>query len=101
MRAVSSLPTIAIAPAVEITPAADDPLVIRRGEITRELLREGIRRLSPLERDALRLATRERMPVPEAAAQLGVAPGIVESNLRSGLLSLRQSLLVQLEEVEP
>ena len=68
---VSSLPSIAVAPGVEITPAADDPLVARRAEITRELLREGIRGLSPLERDALRLATRERLSVPDAASQLG------------------------------
>jgi DNA-directed RNA polymerase specialized sigma24 family protein len=100
MTFVSSLPTIAVAPDVEIAPDADDPLVIRRAEITRELLREGIRRLSPLERDALRLATRERLPVPEAAAQLGVPPDVVEANLRSGLLSLRQSLLDQLGDAE-
>jgi len=97
---VSSLPSIAVAPGVEISPAADDPLVARRAEITRELLREGIRQLSPLERDALRLATRERLSVPDAAAQLEVAPHVVEANLRSGLLSLRQSLIEQLGESE-
>jgi DNA-directed RNA polymerase specialized sigma24 family protein len=85
---------------VEITPAADDPLVARRAEITRELLREGIRQLSPLERDALRLATRERLLVPDAATQLEVDPHEVESSLRSGLLNLRQSLIEQLGEFE-
>jgi len=97
---VSSLPSIAVAPGVEISPAADDPLVARRAEITRELLREGIRQLSPLERDALRLATRERLSVPDAATQLEVDPHVVEANLRSGLLSLRQSLIEQLGESE-
>ena len=97
---MSSLPSIAVAPGVEITPAADDPLVARRAEITRELLREGIRQLSPLERDALRLATRERLLVPDAATQLEVDPHEVESSLRSGLLSLRQSLIEQLGESE-
>ena len=97
---MSSLPSIAVVPGVEITPAADDPLVARRAEITRELLREGIRQLTPLERDALRLATRERLPVPDAATQLEVDPHEVESSLRSGLLSLRQSLIEQLGESE-
>jgi DNA-directed RNA polymerase specialized sigma24 family protein len=97
---VSSLPSIAVAPGVEISPATDDPLVARRAEITRELLREGIRQLSPLERDALRLATRERLSVPDAATQLEVDPHVVETSLRSGLLSLRQSLIEQLGESE-
>ncbi|HEX3304222.1 MAG TPA: hypothetical protein VHR64_15145 [Thermomicrobiales bacterium] len=97
---MSSLPSIAVAPGVEISPAADDPLVARRAEITRELLREGIRQLSPLERDALRLATRERLSVPDAATQLEVDPHVVETSLRSGLLSLRQSLIEQLGESE-
>ena len=97
---MSSLPSIAVAPGVEISPAADDPLVARRAEITRELLREGIRQLSPLERDALRLATRERLSVPDAATQLEVDPHEIESSLRSGLLSLRQSLIEQLGESE-
>ncbi len=97
---MSSLPSIAVAPGVEITPAADDPLVARRAEVTRELLREGIRGLSPLERDALRLATRERLSVPDAASQLGIEPNEVEANLRSGLLGLRQSLIEQLGESE-
>ncbi|HYP60143.1 MAG TPA: hypothetical protein VEQ36_06915, partial [Thermomicrobiales bacterium] len=60
----------------------------------------GIRGLSPLERDALRLATRERLSVPDAAAQLGIEPNEVEANLRSGLLGLRQSLIEQLGESE-
>ena len=95
---MSSLPTVAVAPGVQISPAADDPLVVRRAEITRDKLREGIRQLSQLERDALRLATRERLSVPEIASRLEVAPDLVESSLRSGLLNLRHSLLEQLEE---
>ena len=95
---MSSLPTIVIGPGMEITPAPDDPLVVRRGEITRDLLREGIRGLAPLERDALRLATRERLSVPDAAASLGISPDVVAANLRSGLLKLRRSLLAQLGE---
>ena len=96
---MSSLPTVAVAPGVQISPAADDPLVVRRAEITRDKLREGIRQLSQLERDALRLATRERLSVPQIASRLEVAPDLVESSLRSGLLNLRHSLLEQLEEV--
>ena len=95
---MSSHLSIAVAPGVDITPDANDPLVVRRGEITRELLREGIRGLSQTERDALRLATRERLTVTEAAAQLDVDPAIVQSSLRSGLLALRQALLNQLGE---
>jgi hypothetical protein len=51
-----------------------------------------------LERDALRLATRERLSVPEIATRLQIGPDIVESGLRTGLLNLRHSLLEQLEE---
>jgi hypothetical protein len=92
---------VTVAPGIEITPEADDPLVIRRGEVTRELLREGIRTLSQFERDALRLATRERLQVAEAAAQLNAAPEIVLAGLRSGLLNLRRSLLAQLGDAKP
>ena len=95
---MNSLPSIAVGSGVEISPAADDPLVLRRGEISRDLLREGIRQLSQLERDALRLATRERLSVPEIATRLQIDPDIVESGLRTGLLNLRHSLLEQLEE---
>lgn len=95
---MSSHLSITVAPGIDITPDADDPLVMRRGEITREMLREGVRSLSQLERDALRLATRERLTVTEIAAQLNVEADGVQSSLRSGLLSLRQSLLKQLGE---
>lgn len=98
---MSSLPTIVISPELELTPAADDPLVLRRAEITRDLLREGIRGLEPLERDALRLATRERLRVGEAATVLRVDADVVEASLRSGLRKLRQSLLEQLGALEP
>jgi DNA-directed RNA polymerase specialized sigma24 family protein len=98
---MSSLPTIVTGAGIEIAPAADDPLVVRRAEITRDLLREGIRRLAPLERDALRLATRERLNVADAATALGTDPHTIEVNLRSGLLKLRQSLLEQLGESGP
>jgi hypothetical protein len=38
--------------------------------------------------------------VPDAATQLEVDPHVVETSLRSGLLSLRQSLIEQLGESE-
>ena len=95
---MSSLPTIMITPGTEIAPAADDPLVLRRAEVTRDLLREGIRGLEPLERDALRLATRERLSVRDAADALGVEPDLIKINIRLGLLKLRGSLLEQLGE---
>ena len=87
-----------IAPGVDLAADPEDPLVVRRAEVTRELLREGIRGLSQLERDALRLATRERLSVADVAAQLTCEPAIVEASLRSGLLNLRHSLLQQLGE---
>src|SRR5688500_3000430 len=80
VQRMSALPTIVIGPGMEITPAPDDPLLLRRAEITRDLLREGIRGLAPLERDTLRLATRERLSVPDSAATLGVTPATVEAN---------------------
>jgi hypothetical protein len=89
---------VTLAPGIEITPAADDPLVLRRSEITRDMLREGIRGLSQLERDALRLSTRDRLLAPDAAATLSVDVEIVTASLRSALLNLRQSLLNQLGE---
>ena len=98
---MSELATIVITPGMKLAPAANDPLVVRRAEITRDLLREGIRSLEPLERDALRLATRERLRIGESATALGVNPEVVEANLRSGLLKLRQSLLEQLGASEP
>jgi DNA-directed RNA polymerase specialized sigma24 family protein len=84
---------------VTISADAADPLVARRSEITRDHLREGIRRLSAAERDALRLATRERRSVDEAADELEVAPEDVHYRLFSGLQSLRRSLLDQIGEV--
>ena len=87
---------VTLAPGIEIAPAADDPLVARRSEITRELLREAIRSLSQLERDTLRLATRDRLSIDQVAAQLNADPATVLASLRTGLLSLRQSLLRQL-----
>ena len=92
-------PTIAVADGVTISAGAADPLVARRSEITRDHLREGIRRLSAAERDALRLATRERRSVDEAADELEVAPEDVHYRLFSGLQSLRRSLLDQIGEV--
>jgi DNA-directed RNA polymerase specialized sigma24 family protein len=95
---VSSHLSITVAPGIDITPDAGDPLVTRREEITREMLREGVRSLSQLERDALRLATRERLPVTEIAAQMNIEPEAAQSSLRTGLLNLRQSLINQLGE---
>ena len=80
-------------------PAAEDPLVVCRSEVSREMLRDGIRQLNTLQRDALRLSTREGLSVDEASARLGVDRGELEANLRSGLHVLRRSLLAQLGEI--
>ena len=95
---MSSIQTLILAPGVEIVPGDDDPLVAHRSSVSREMLREGIRQLSNLERDALRLATREGLSVHDSAAQLGIEADDVLASLRSGLHVLRQSLLTQLEE---
>jgi hypothetical protein len=88
-------------PALIVSVSDDDPLVARRTEISRDMLREGIRILQPLERDALKLATRERLPISSIATQLRSEPAIIEKNLRSALLALRQSLLTQLGDLSP
>ena len=82
---------------VESDDAPLDPLIERQAEVTREMLRDGIRLLQPMERDALRLATREHLPVSQIAAQLEIPPADVEIALRDGLLSLRASLVAQLD----
>lgn len=74
-----------------------DPLVERQSEVSREMLREGIRRLQPTEREALRLATRDQLPVSRIAAQLNLPASDIETALQSGLTALRASLLEQLE----
>ena len=93
---MSAAPTITVANGVTVSADPADPLVARRSEVTRDHLREGIRQLSVAERDALRLATRERRSVDESAAELQVAPEEVNFRLYSGLQSLRRSLLDQL-----
>lgn len=93
-----AIESLVVAPGVELVPDPDDPLVARRSEITREMLREGIRQLSQIERDALRLATRDQRTVVESAQELGTDAGTIEDALRSGLLSLRNSLAHQLAE---
>jgi DNA-directed RNA polymerase specialized sigma24 family protein len=93
-----AIQSLVLAPGVELVPDPDDPLVARSAEISREMLREGIRQLSQLERDALRLSTRDRRSVTETAQVLGTDVASIESALRSGLLSLRSSLVHQLTE---
>lgn len=93
-----AIQSLVLAPGVELVPDPDDPLVARRSEISREMLREGIRQLSQVERDALRLATRDRRTVIEAAQELGTDVATVEGALRSGLINLRSSLAHQLAE---
>ena len=95
---MSAAPTITVANGVTVSADPADPLVARRSEVTRDHLREGIRQLSAAERDALRLATRERRSVDESAVDLQVAPEEVHFRLYSGLQSLRRSLLEQLGE---
>jgi DNA-directed RNA polymerase specialized sigma24 family protein len=95
---MSAAPSITVASGVTVSAEPDDPLVVRRPEVTRDHLREGIRRLSAPERDALRLATRERRSVDDSADELQVPPDEVHSRLYSGLQSLRRSLLDQLGE---
>jgi DNA-directed RNA polymerase specialized sigma24 family protein len=95
---MSTSPSITVANGVTVSAVVADPLVARRTEVTRDHLREGIRRLSATERDALRLATRERRSVDEAADELQITPDEVHYRLYSGLQSLRHSLLDQLGE---
>jgi DNA-directed RNA polymerase specialized sigma24 family protein len=95
---MSAAPSITVANGVTVSTEPADPLVARRAEVTRDHLRESIRRLSVAERDALRLATRERRSVDESAVELQVAPEEIHFRLYSGLLSLRRSLLDQLGE---
>ena len=95
---MSSVPSLTLAPGVVVRPVENDPLVVRRSDVSREMLREGIRQLTTLERDALRLATREQLTVDAVAAQLQVGIDQVEMSLRTGLHSLRMSLLAQLGE---
>ena len=94
-----AIESLVLAPGVELVPDPDDPLVARRSEITREMLREGIRQLSQLERDTLRLVTRDRRTVTEAAQELETDRATVEGSLRTGLLGLRTSLVHQLAEI--
>jgi DNA-directed RNA polymerase specialized sigma24 family protein len=89
---------LVLGPGVELVPDPEDPLVARREAITREVLREGIRSLSQLERDALRLTTRDKRPVSATAAELHTDRETVEAALRTGLLALRASLARQLAE---
>ena len=98
---MSEAPSVRLGRGVDIVADPSDPLVVRRSEITREYLREAIRRLSPLERDALRLTTRERRLASEAAAELNVELDALLESLTSGLRSLRRSLLQQLGEGAP
>lgn len=77
-----------------------DILVVRKADVSRELLREGIKRLDPAERDALRMATRERQSVDTIAGHLGTTPTEVAEHLRTGLLSLRAWLLENLSGKE-
>ena len=95
---MSSVQSITLAPGVVVGPADDDPLVVQLSAVSREMLREGIRQLGSVERDVLRLVTREHLTVDAAAAQLRIDVEHVEMSLRTGLRSLRQSLLAQLGE---
>ncbi len=80
-----------------LTPDADDPLVARRDQVTRELLRDAIRALPAEERTALRLAARDGRPLAAIADALGRSPAEAEAVLRDGMLNLRTTILAQLE----
>jgi DNA-directed RNA polymerase specialized sigma24 family protein len=80
---------------MSVTTAAD-PLLERSSEVTREMLRDGIRQLEPAQRDALRLATRDQLHIGQIAEQMGITAEAVELHLRDGLLALRASLIDQL-----
>lgn len=95
---MSTAPSITVADGIVISAEPSDPLVVRRADVSREHLREAIRRLSAGERDALRLATRERRSVDEAADELAISPEELQARLFSGLHSLRRGLLDQLGE---
>jgi DNA-directed RNA polymerase specialized sigma24 family protein len=94
-----AIQSLQLGPEIELAPDDSDPLVARRSEITRDMLRDGIRRLTQLERDALRLAMRDKLSVVAAAQELRTDIDTVEMALRTGLLGLRESILGQLPEL--
>ncbi len=89
---------LVLGPGLELAPDPEDPLVARREAVTREVLREGIRSLSQLERDALRLTTRDKRTVLGTASELHTDRETIEAALRTGLLALRAALVRQLTE---
>ncbi len=93
-----AIQSLQLGPEIELAPDPSDPLIARRSEITRDMLRDGIRRLTQLERDALRLATRDKLSVVAAAQELRTDVDTIEMALRTGLLGLRESILGQMPE---
>lgn len=94
MDEVLSITTVA---GTGVSPDTSDPLVARREQVTRELLRDAIRSLPVDERTALRLATRDGQPLAAIADALGRSPEEAELVLRDGMLNLRATILAQLE----
>ena len=95
MDEVLSITTVA---GTVVSPDASDPLVARRAQVTRELLREAIRSLAADERTALRLATRDGQPLSVIADALGRSPEEAELVLRDGMLHLRATILAQIAD---
>ena len=89
--------SITTATGTTVTPDAADPLVAHRDRVTRGLLRDAIRALPSEERTALRLAARDGQPLAAIADALGRSREEAELVLRDGMLTLRASILSQID----
>ena len=90
--------SITTAAGTTVTPDVSDPLVARREQVTREVLRGAIRSLAADERTALRLAARDGQPLSAIADALGRSPEEAERVLRDGMLHLRATILAQIAD---